>query len=220
MSHSEAPELPAVEYLCNQIGASLGIPVADFFMIEWGGQLVFVTENFMDKHIGCDLQHLYHFRKTTQHDCKSLLAVIEKHARSHQDISVLIRTLLFDALIGNHDRHGRNLALIVGLGKTRLSPIYDNVSYLGLESGEMLKSDFHPTGRVCTSKTQTPSMIDYVEEFNRLGYQSIVHDFFKRVDKLELKQRVEKSFCSLLMKQAFHALLHKRIQELSDAFRS
>ena len=36
MGQSEAPELPAVEYLCNEIGAELEIPVAEFFIINFG----------------------------------------------------------------------------------------------------------------------------------------------------------------------------------------
>lgn len=55
MRQSEAPELPEVEYLCNQIGKTLGITLADFYL-ESGNMLketkkrrVFVGELTSDK---------------------------------------------------------------------------------------------------------------------------------------------------------------------------
>jgi len=69
------------------------------------------------------------------------------------DVSIFIKTLLFDALIGNNDRHGRNLGFIVTSKGSTLSPIYDNVSYLSLESGGMLQAQHNPTGRINTKIT-------------------------------------------------------------------
>jgi hypothetical protein len=69
MRQMEAPEIPEVEYLCNQIGHELGIPVAKFYMIDFEGDKVFVTENFIHHTIPMDLQHIYHFREGTQHNC-------------------------------------------------------------------------------------------------------------------------------------------------------
>ena len=62
MRQPEAPELPEVEYLCNQIGNELGIPVAKFYLVNFEGDLVFVTENFVHRNIQEDLKHIYHFR--------------------------------------------------------------------------------------------------------------------------------------------------------------
>lgn len=96
------------------------------------------------------------------------------------DVNVLINTILFDALIGNHDRHGRNLALIVTSVSSVLSPIYDNVSYLSLEKGNMLKADFNPTGKISTQSTYEPSMKDYVVELKRLGYKENLNEFLSK----------------------------------------
>src|SRR3990167_6046618 len=46
MRQNEAPELPEVEYLCNQIGRILNIPVAKFYYIDFNDDKVFVTKNF------------------------------------------------------------------------------------------------------------------------------------------------------------------------------
>src|SRR3989344_3337787 len=45
----EGPELPEVEYLCNQIGALVGVPVAEHFYINFYDELVFVTKVFIKK---------------------------------------------------------------------------------------------------------------------------------------------------------------------------
>src|SRR5439155_10133966 len=160
----EAPELTEVEYLCNQIGKILEIPVADFYFIDFNGDKVFVTKNFIKNGAPIDLQHIYHFRSDDQHNCETLTKLIAQKTQRPHDVLIFIRTILFDALIGNHDRHGRNLAFIVSAKNIVLSPIYDNVSYLSLEEGQMLKADFNPTGKISTSETREPNMRSYVKE--------------------------------------------------------
>jgi len=216
MRQDEAPELPEVEYLCNQIGKLLDIPVAEFYFINFNNDLTFVTKNFIKKGTPTDLQHIYHHRPDDKHTCEGILnAVAEKTGRPH-DVYILIKTILFDALIGNHDRHGRNLALILTAKNTSLSPIYDNVSYLSLESGNMLKADFNPTGKISTSETFEPSMRDYVKELKRLGYQEDINEFYHSIKPPLLYKLIDESFCSDLMKHAIKVLIDKRYEELKD----
>jgi HipA-like C-terminal domain len=217
MKEADAPELPDIEYLSNQIADSLDLPVAEFFMIDFEDERVFVTKNFIKKDSGIsDLQHIYHFRSDEKHDCETLLKVITDKTKRPYDVGVFIDTLLFDALIGNHDRHGRNLGFIVTPGKIVLSPIYDNISYLGLESGKMLNADFNPLGKVATKETLEPSMKHYVSELSRLGHLERVKAFSQRIRKKHIEDLVENSFCTPLMKQAMKKLINKRLKELED----
>lgn len=216
MKEPEAPELPEVEYLCNQIGVLLGVPVAEFFVINFGKEIVFVTKNCIVPTGFMDLQHIYHFRKDSDHNCKGLIRTVEKHTKRPYDINILINTILYDALIGNHDRHGRNLAFIVTSNQIVLSPIYDNVSYLSLEKGEMLKADFNPTGKISTQATFEPNMRDYVIELRRLGYAKAVELFLSRINQKKIMQLIENSFCSSLMKNAMKNLVNKRAEELKS----
>ncbi len=220
MREAEAPELPEVEYLCNQIGSLLEIPVAEFYIINFEGDNVFVTKNFIRPTTPINLQHIYHFRPDSNHNCEELIKVITEKTQRHHDVIVLINTILFDALIGNHDRHGRNLALITTAGRTALSPIYDNVSYLGLEKGNMLKADFNPTGKISTSITNEPSMKDYVKELERLGYHEQINTFYQKIKLSELETLIQKSFCSELMKEAIAKLLKKRYKEIEDELKN
>ena len=165
-------ELPEVEYLCNQIGQQLSVGVASFYLIELDGEKTFVTKIFIASGKADDLQHIHHFRPDNQHNCEMLIKIVAEKTNSPFFVQKLIKTILFDALIGNGDRHGRNLALIdTGVGY-ELSPAYDNVSNVGLESSSfMFKVDFNPTGRISTQATDAPNMFDYAHELIRLGYK-------------------------------------------------
>ena len=216
MRQLEAPELPEVEYLCNQIGIFLNIPIAKFFLINFQNELVFVTENFMHKLNGADLQHIRHYRKDESHNCHGLINLIKEKTNSPRQVNIFIDTLLFDALIGNHDRHGRNLAFIIQPNKIELSPIYDNVSYLALESGNMLQADFNPTGKISTSITHEPNMTEYVKELKILGHIEQPRNFYNKIDMQTIGKLIDNSFCSTSMKLAIKRLMNKRYQELQN----
>lgn len=220
MRQKEAPELPEVEYLCNQIGSFLEIPVAEFYFINFNGDPVFVTKNFINGGFPTDLQHLYHFRADNQHNCEIIIQIIKEKTKRPHDVKTFINTLLFDALIGNHDRHGRNLAFIVTANRTLLAPIYDNVSYLSLEEGNMLKADFNPAGKIATQHTNEPSMRHYVKELKDFGFKSEVGEFLQKTKLTVIFNLIENSFCSDLMKQAMKNLISKRIKELEHEYAS
>ncbi len=216
MRQNEAPEIPEVEYLCNQMGKSLNIPVAEFYFINFNDDPTFVTKSFINPNAPTDLQPIYRFRSDDQHSCEGIIRVLIDKTQRPYDIKIFIRTVLFDALIGNHDRHGRNLAFIITAKNTILSPIYDNVSYLSLEKGNILKADFNPTGKISTSKTNEPSMRDYVKELKKLGYQTDIQEFYQTIKMSHLLQLIDDSFCSPLMKDAIKRLTEKRFMELEN----
>ncbi|MGK5085185.1 HipA domain-containing protein [Bdellovibrionota bacterium FG-1] len=218
----KAPELPEVEYLCNQIGQALGLPIADHYLIELFGDRTFVTKNFIRRGGGSsNLTHIYHYFQADQaYSCASLLQIIQQETKRPYDLEVFIHTCLFDALIGNHDRHGRNLAFVITPQRVSLSPVYDNTSYLGLESGEFLRADFDPRGKIFTERSREPTMYDYVVEFSSCGFADHVKTFTGRINEEKIQAVISESFCSNLMKGAISKLIAKRIQELKDATRN
>jgi hypothetical protein len=217
----EAPELPEVEYVCNQIADLLGLPIPDCYYLDFYGQRVFVTKVFIKKNSGSiNLEHIYKFRPDAKHNCEALADVIGKTTNRPYDVDVFYNTILFDALVGNHDRHGRNLAFLVTPSKTILSPIYDNVSYLSLVTGEMLRADFKPTGKIATIETKEPTMKDYVKELKRLDQLELVKSFFNKVKMPKIEGLINESFCSDLMKTALKVLINKRYQELKNGLQN
>lgn len=220
VKETEFPELPDVEYVCNQIAEELKIPVADHYLIDWQGVRTFVTKNFVRSSCGLlNLNHIYHYLKETDtFDCETLLRVIEDQTKRFIDIDIFVKVCLFDALIGNHDRHGRNLGLLESPKGLQLSPIYDNPSALGLESGAFLQAQFSPKGKIFTKASKEPTLRDYISEFDRLGYSESVQEFCADLDVDKLLEIIDQSSCSDLMKSALKRLIETRAKEITDGF--
>lgn len=215
----DVPELPVTEYLCNQIARALGLFVPDHCMILFQNTLeTFVSKNFMGERFGSDLVHIYRYLDQPSHyDCEHLLKIIEKEVGRYDAVVRFIELCLFDALIGNNDRHGRNLGLIRESSGTTLAPFYDNPCYLAIEIPELLSAYHEPRGAIATAKTTEPVMKDYVKEWHRLGFQEEVIHFAKRIDMQVIEKLVTTSFLSSMRQRAIWNLIKRRYQEICDA---
>lgn len=220
VKEADYPELPEVEYTCNRIARDLKIPVPDFYLISLFEERVFVTKNFSrTTTTRMTLDHIYKYlSENSEFDCETLINVILKETKKYLDASIFVKTCLFDSLIGNHDRHGRNLGFIVTSKGTRLAPIYDNPSQLGLESGDFLTMHWSPKGKIFTKKSTEPTPQDYVEEFIRLGFEDDVSEFVERIDKKRIAKIIDQGFCSRPMKEALKRLLFERIEEFYASY--
>lgn len=215
----ELPELPATEFLCNQIAKILDLNTPDFYLIRLEGKLqTFVVDNFMQAYPTGNLVHIYRYLQSPkQFNCEGLLSVIEKSVGRQSDLDHFAELCLFDSLIGNHDRHGRNMAIIESSKESILAPFYDNPSYLGMEIPELLGAHHEPRGAIPTSKTNEPTMRDYVVELQRLGFDKIAMAFAKKVNIEKIESKIEKSFIGKDRQQALLRLILRRYQELIDA---
>ena len=212
-------ELPAMEYLCNQIARHLGLWVPDHFFIRFQNEIdTFACENFMQNYPGANLVHIYRFlERPDQFSCEGLLRVLEKEVKKPGDIHRFVTLCLFDSFIGNHDRHGRNLGLIQFGNETTLAPFYDNLSYLALEHPRLLGAQHEPRGAIATKETKEPSMRDYVKEWLRLGFSDPIREFQKRLDLEKIHALIRDSFVSQKRKQALIDLSKRRYEELCNA---
>jgi hypothetical protein len=215
----EFPELPAIEYLCNRLATILGIRVPTYYFIQLENAApTFVVKNFINKMQSGNLIHIYHYlKKRDDFNCQTLLHIIQEQTGRREDVIHFIHMCLFDALIGNDDRHGRNLGLIQTVKGLTLAPMYDNPSYLAIEEEWLLEADFNPTGKIATKNAQHPGMEDYIIEFERLGYKKIVRDFKKRIRLEVLFSEIECNiFVSKKRKEAIKRLILKRHKEMSN----
>jgi len=121
------PELVGVEYICNKIAKSLHIPIPEpIAILNINNEPSFVTKNFMTQQTSpTNLSHLYHYleKGENNYNVEHLAEVIQRETKSIVEVELFLNVLLFDALIGNHDRHGRNLAIIETPMSKRLSPM-------------------------------------------------------------------------------------------------
>lgn len=218
----EFPELPAIEFVSNQIARLLGLHVPSFHFIHFRNQaFAFLSRNLMDIHAPATLDHIYKFVATdSQFNCETLSQIILSETGRLSEVQRFVELCLFDALIGNNDRHGRNLALITKSGGTRiLSPFYDNPSYIGIADPMMFGTDIQPRGTIATATTGEPTLKDYVEEFNRLGHSQPIERFGQRVtSKAAAIFSTIRSSVTLSKERAASlvTLIEKRLQEFEN----
>ncbi|MBN2479501.1 MAG: HipA domain-containing protein [Parachlamydiales bacterium] len=211
------PELPRFEYLCNQIAVLLKIKVPPFFLIRFQNELdAFVSQNFMQSFSSSSLIHIYHFIGHQEFSCETIAKIIEEKTQSLKEVEKFIQITLFDALIGNHDRHGRNLALIQSPKGFQLAPAYDNPSYIAIELESLLGAIHEPKGSIATKETSEPSLNDYIKEWKRLNYMYAIENFKKQIFKKEkmLFDLISSSFICSKRQQAFTSLIQRRLGEL------
>jgi hypothetical protein len=209
-------ELPATEFLCNQIYENLGIEIPNYYLIRYPDEhFCFVTRNFMSGLSNASLVHIYHYLKNgDEHNCENLVAIIGEKTGRRTEQERFAYLILADSLIGNHDRHGRNLGFIQTPRGMQLAPFYDNPSFVGLDDDLMLGADLQPRGAIFTKETDEPTMKDYVREWNRLGYEEVVQRFQKRVSLEKLIKILEESFIGEKRRKALLRLMSKRVEEL------
>ncbi len=215
------PELPAVEYLSNQIGRKIGLILPDFYIMRFPNEVAaktaFVVHNFMEKYIPGNLIHIYHFINNQPFSCLTILNILKNKVGRIHALKHFVFLCLFDALIGNHDRHGRNIALIETKKGYELAPFYDNPSYLGIEEQGLLLAKHNPRGKIMTSYNAEPTMHDYVVEFIEMGYKSWIEEFLEKIIQAQISQLITESLLSDKRKQAFTSLVQQRLEELKNA---
>jgi hypothetical protein len=219
VEEKQYPELPLIEYLCNQIAERLKIEVPPHHLIDFHGRLAFVTRNFMQDYTGT-LIHIYRFLQPNEEDynCEEIIKTILSQTGRLADVSKFIEICLFDALIGNNDRHGRNLGIIQTSSTTKIAPMYDNPSCIGTEEDFFLKSDINSSGCIWTKDSKHPQVINYITEFQRLGYDSIVKQFIKKIisKSNSIINLVESAILSQIRKDALIKLILKRLKEFEN----
>ena len=216
----EFPELPVTEFICNSIASILSLQTSPFYLIRFQNELTtFVCKNFMQEYSASNLIHIYRFIESPdQFCCEGLLRVIEEKVGKVSDVHHFIDLTLFDALIGNHDRHGRNLALIQSREGFKLAPFYDNPSYIAIEDKRLLGAMHEPRGAIATKNTIEPTMKDYAIEWDRLGFRDRVNHFLKQIPIDKIEELIHESFISKKRQLALIRLIKRRYQELCHAF--
>ncbi len=210
------PELPVTEYVCNQIFKELKIEIPPFHLIRFPeSELCFATKNFMPTMPPSTLIHIYHYIKPDMNfDCETLVKIIGEQTGRRPAQERFAYLTLADSLIGNNDRHGRNLGFIQSTKETTLAPFYDNPSALGIEEKSMLGADLQPRGCIFTKSSNEPLLKDYILEWERLGYQNVIDLFRKNLSLSNLKQIIESSLLSEKRKKALSKLVEKRSLDL------
>ncbi len=231
------PDLPAMEYLCNQIASLLNLKVPEYYLILFSDEsntknkatttkmnkeeqeseklITFVTKNFMQGTVG-SLHHLYKYVPKSHYNCETLIKVIQEKTSRLRDVETFVEICLFDSFIGNGDRHGRNLGIIDTGKKRQLAPMYDNPSNFGVQDEKMLGPQFNFSGYIWTSNSKEPKTNDYLKEFKRLNLETACLKFAKKVIRQFplLMEEIKLSEISEKRKKSFVNYLKNRLEDL------
>ena len=219
VQEKEFPDLPLVEYVCNKTASLLGLNAPKYYLIKYpqgSGSMAFVTKNFMQDYVGA-FHHIYKFlpKGKDNYNCENIIKAIKKQTNQLKDVKKFIEICLFDAFIGNNDRHGRNLGIIDTGKNQKLAPMYDNPSYFGIAEDAMLLYQFNISGSIWTAQSKKPKLLDYVQEFKRLQYEESGLKFIKKIIKQFplIKEEIKQSGMSEKRKKAFMVFLEQRLRD-------
>ena len=185
------------------------------------GLMTFVTRNFMQDYVGT-LNHIYKYlpKGEKNYNCENIIKVINEQTGKFSDVEKFVEICLFDAFIGNNDRHGRNLGIIDTGRKKILAPMYDNPSFLGTQKDdEFLLAHFNPSGVIQTSDSKEPKPLDYIREFKRLKLEKLCFRFIQKIiDKFPVAvEEIKSAAISERRKKAFINLLTSRLKKYKQA---
>ena len=231
VQQKEYPDMPGMEYTCNQIASILGLSIPEYYLIQFQktsnnnpiknikkSLMVFVTKNFMQNCTGT-LNHIYQYlpKGSGYYNCKRLIAVIKTQTKKLSEVKKFIEICLFDSFIGNNDRHGRNLAIIDTGKMKKLAPMYDNPSYIGIVANELLDMKFSISGCIQTHHSKNPKIKDYLTEFNKLGFETTCKYFIKKLIKQfpKIIKEVSYSVISKKRKNTFIQFLNNQMEDLN-----
>jgi hypothetical protein len=148
LGHKHYPMESITEYLLNRIGEEFGFNIAHSRLAWLGGQIRFLSEYFIEKPDEQVLEHGADLYAGYLND-KAFVEEIEAKKQSPDFFTVqfteetlmhffyddseslmqdFLKLLVFDALIGNNDRHFYNWGIIRNIldyEKPKFSPIYD-----------------------------------------------------------------------------------------------
>jgi hypothetical protein len=218
------------ETISNQVAKILGLKVPDFCLIYWRDRPAFIVKNFMPEDGPANLIHLQNLwpkgsdGKMTEYLLPELMKIIAKYG-GYRAEKQIVELIIFDYIIGNADRHRGNIAFIQNKSRIKLSPIYDNVTDLGLEPEEFLSPDekAHPAMRILIEGARTVDAKTYLDCLATLGYERQVKDFCSVLEKkiASILKAIEVAvYLTPNLRAAFLDLVKRRSLETIEASRS
>ncbi|GAA0455548.1 HipA family kinase [Alkalibacillus silvisoli] len=128
------------EVISSLLGKKLGFPMMDVCFADFRGQIGTLAKNFVEKNEelneGGDLFFAIDQEFDRYHLNNYTISNIIKALKPYKLESEFVKIPIFDALIGNQDRHCDNWGIITKNNEYNLSPIYDNGTSLGFNTSD------------------------------------------------------------------------------------
>ncbi|RYZ93384.1 MAG: HipA domain-containing protein [Proteobacteria bacterium] len=213
-SEAEAGEkIVENEFVCNTIGQVLGLNMPMFGKSMDSNQKVFVQQWFTTEKR--HFIHLYRFLDPILPYSMEVVntAIKATSSRPNEDSLAFAKMIIFDCIIGNTDRHARNIGFIQIDNSTRLSPVYDNISGILPDAKYNIKFSFK--SKIVTQTSESPNVRDCIQEVKRLWpdqYKSIVELTKTKAD--DIRQAVLNSDLRTNQKNTLVEQLKNVIEEM------
>lgn len=159
----EYPNLVPIEFLCNQIAETLALNVAPYTVVQANDLQGFVSLDVRHLYPGDEFIHAFDIFEQAEFGLSELLSKVLYYTKSVEESQLVADIVLFDALIGNFDRHLWNLAFLGGNTRT-VAPLFDNQSYLGVTKEKPIQ------GKIRLSEDLPFTFLNVIKELNSLGY--------------------------------------------------
>ncbi len=203
--HKHYPMEAITEHLLNRIGEVFGFNMAESGLMWFGGQVRFLSRYFLNRPYEQVLDHgadLYagflndrefveeiekQHQSTEYFTFQFTQTVFQYFFKDDYDILMLefIKLLVFDALIGNNDRHFYNWGIIrniKGKQKPVFSPIYDTARGLFWNDHEdKLREIYYDKNRLHT----------FIKKYSDNSSPKIGWDGFKKPSHFELVEKLK-----------------------------
>ena len=242
--HKWYPNESITEYLLNLLGLCFGLEMAESSLVMIKGQLRYLSKYFLkhDEELihGADIFSAYLGDKDLVEEIENQgyardlfgLRFVEDSvshlfpAYKNDIMSNLVKLLLFDALVGNNDRHFYNWGVIrsvTGNNSPRLSPIYDTARGLFWNDSEskLMKlscSDFKMEEYIENYCERSKPKLGWETE-TEINHYRLVELIYKNefyISKSELKslflQNVFDDMCNVIDREMEHLMSPLRIR--------
>ena len=174
------------ELVSNRLATLFGLNVPSFRKCVSKGSVFFGSVDFTknnNEHV-----RLHHFSELMPEypqdwDCLHIIEKIREVSSSpDEDVASFVRMIVFDSVVGNNDRHSKNIGFLSTSAGLRLSPFYDNCSYVALMNKIDTKLNVVIRGVVGAGSESEPTLKDYVECLECLGFGGLLAEISSGVD--------------------------------------
>lgn len=218
------------EYLIYKIGVILGFNVAESKLVMAENQLRLLSKFFRNSQQ--ELTHgLDYLVNSGKLGAKSQLLILDKRKDIRNTLTLqmlkdilktnfpsnyekilndFINLLIFDAYVGNNDRHHENWAIISHIGNKHLpyfSPIYDTArGIFWNESEEKLNNKFYPPNRKITSLEKYAN-----NAFPKIGWENKTN-----LNHFQLFELIVNNECGITKRKVKNILAQKKLDTIND----
>lgn len=255
------PAESVIEYMINRIGQVLGICMNEIKLVKANRQIRFLSRYFLSKneklihgaeicgqHLGdMDMAEKIANHKNTARELFTFEFIKEAIRNVFPDnfeniIEKLVQLMVYDAIVGNNDRHFYNWGIIDTKQKTgnlpTFAPVYDTArALLWNESDENCKHilKIHNEGgkkiinylegtcpRISIESNTEANhfeLIDFIKRYNN-NYKNIVINLLTKEKEERVMTMLNEEFASFFIKERFELILliltkrYKKLREL------